>query len=309
MKESNRIYITTLFQQGSILLTFAEKNLFLKNLPIESNQKGLLIEVFDMRENKVYERILRIRDIRNAIPLPINEVGVYFLRIYVQENIYGVYTGMLFKSDVPFYLSPNGRFRFIETVVAEPNREFLSKLPEPRTIACFQERIRIRKLSESITCQSSGTYDKILAIHDWLAENLHYDYDALENMDDKTICITKPVDVISSKRTICQGYTDLAVSLMRSIGIPSLGIVCYALGIGSSGGWERKENLDAEPNHIFPAAYCDSRWIYMDVTWDSKNEYRKGQYLTSGERPSRKYFDMTTRFLSNTHRLISIQNY
>lgn len=43
----------------------------------------------------------------------------------------------------------------------------------------------------------------------------------------------------------------------------------------------------------------------MDVTWDCNNEYKNGKFFQSKLPISRKYFDVTERFLSNTHRLIS----
>lgn len=306
--ESNTIYITSFYQPGSILLKLEGTLLYLKNLPFHTLRKKILLEIYDNQENRVFDKITILHGNKSSISLPINKVGIYFLRIYVQENYFGDYRGLLFKSDVPFYLSNSGKFRFIETIVANPNRVFLSKMPNPIQIHCFQERIRITNFARQIVSKSKRTYDKILAIHDWIAENIYYDFDALQHLNDPTICITKPLDVITSKRSVCQGYTDLAIALLRSIGIPAVGIVCYSLGLGSTGGWERGENLNAESNHIFPAAYCDSRWIYMDVTWDSGNEYKNGIYLKSEEPVSRKYFDITIRFLSNTHRLISLQN-
>jgi hypothetical protein len=306
--ESKYIYVTSFYQPASILLKLEENALFLKNLPSIAQQKKILLEIYDNKEIKIYDEVINIRRNQTRIVLPMNNPGIYFLRIYVQENLFGNYRGLLFKSDVPFYLSSSGNYRFIETIVAAPNREFLLKMPNPVSISCFQERVKITNLARLIVNNFSETYDKILAIHDWVAENIYYDFDALSHLDDRSICISKPLDVVTSRRTVCQGYTDLSIALMRSIGIPAVGVICFSLGLDSSGGWERRENLEAESNHIFPAAFCDSRWLFMDVTWDSGNEYRNGKFIKSKVPVSRKYFDITTRFLSNTHRLISLQN-
>lgn len=305
--ELNHIFITSFYQPGSILLKFEGNILSLKNLPFHILRKKVLLEIYDQSENVVFDKVLHYSSNIEGLTLPIKKSGIYFLRVYIQEKFCGNYKGMLFKNDVPFYLSNSGNFRFIETIVAAPNREFLTKMPNPSTVQCFQERVKITRLAKKIVSSTKGTYERILLIHDWIADNIYYDFDALQHIGDPAICITKPVDVVESRRTICQGYTDLAVALMRSIGIPAVGIVCFSLGLGSIGGWERKENLNAESNHIFPAAYCDSRWLFMDVTWDSGNEYRNGKFIKSEEPVSRKYFDITTRFLSNTHKLISIQ--
>ena len=289
-------------------LKLEESTLLLKNLPFNTGGKNILLEIYDRFECKIYDKVMNAQKTQCRFILPIKDSGIYFLRIYEQENTFGYYRGLLFKSDVPFYISTNGKFWFVETIVAEPNRKFLSRLPNPARISCFQERLKITNLARIIVNDLSETYDKILAIHDWVAENIYYDFDALSHLDDRSICITKPLDVITSRRSVCQGYTDLSIALMRSIGIPAIGIICFSLGLDSTGGWERKENLEAESNHIFPAAFCESRWLFMDVTWDSGNEYRNGKFIKSKVPVSRKYFDLTTRFLSNTHRLISLQN-
>ena len=306
--ESKYIYVTSFYQPGSILLELEKSTLFLRNLPSITLNKKILLEIYDCKENKIYDEVIYIRRHQTYIVFPMKSSGIYFLRIYVQENFFGDYRGLLFKSDVPFYLSNSGDYRFIETVVAAPNRDFLLKMPNPVSISCFQERIKITNLARQIVNDLSNTYDRILAIHDWVAENIYYDFDALSHLNDRLICLTKPLDVITARRSVCQGYTDLSIALMRSIGIPAIGIICFSLGMDSTGGWERKENLEGESNHIFPAAFCDSRWVLMDVTWDSGNEYRNGDFIKSKVPISRKYFDMTIRFLSNTHRLISIQN-
>lgn len=305
--ESKYIYVTSFYQPESILLKLEKSTLFLRNLPSITLKKKILLEIYDSKENKIFDEVLNIRKHQTCIVFPMKSSGIYFLRIYVQENLFGDYRGLLFKSDVPLYLSSSGDFRFIETVVAAPNKDFLKKMPNPVSISCFQERVKITNLARQIVNGLSNTYDRILAIHDWVADNIYYDFDALSHLHDRSMCLTKPIDVVTSRRSVCQGYTDLLIALMRSIGIPAIGIICFSLGMDSTGGWERKENLEGESNHIFPAAFCDSRWVFMDVTWDSGNEYRNGKFIKSKVPVSRKYFDITIRFLSNTHRLISMQ--
>jgi len=95
------------------------------------------------------------------------------------------------------------------------------------------------------------------------------------------------------------------VALLLAIGIPAKGLSCFSLGISTNGGWELEENLMAESNHIIPIAFYSNRWIIMDVTWDSDNEFINGKFIKkSGIKVSRKYFDTTLEFISNTHRFI-----
>lgn len=226
--ESKYIYVTSFYQPGSILLKLEKSTLFLRNLPSITLKKKILLVIYDCKENKIYDEVIYIRRHQTYIVFPMKSSGIYFLRIYVQENFFGDYRGLLFKSDVPFYLSSSGDYRFIETVVAAPNRDFLLKMPNPVSISCFQERIKITNLARQIVNDLSNTYDRILAIHDWVAENIYYDFDALSHLNDRSICLTKPLDVITARRSVCQGYTDLSIALMRSIGIPAIGNGSYA---------------------------------------------------------------------------------
>lgn len=308
---TNKIYITSYYQPGSICIQLSDNKIHFRNLPLHVPKCKILVEIFSYDDKNVFQKIFSDKECSEGVELSLENDGVYFLRIFIQNGKKGfgdTYKGLLFKSDVPFYYSPRGNYRFIETIVASPNRDFLKGMPSESKIDCNHERTKIKQLAKTITQSTQGTYNKILAIHDWVAENIFYDYDALNDLSNKEKCVTDPVGVLQCRRSVCQGYCDLTVSLLKSIGIPAVGIVCYALGMGSVGGWDRRENVIAESNHIFPAAFCDSRWLLMDVTWDSDNEYKNGVFSKSNSPVSRKYFDVTTRFLSNTHKLISLQN-
>lgn len=56
--------------------------------------------------------------------------------------------------------------------------------------------------------------------------------------------------------------------------------------------------------HAHTEAYVDSRWIVMDTTWDSNNEYRGGSYQT--EAPSGFcYFDIAPEAFALDHKTTS----
>ena len=154
-----------------------------------------------------------------------------------------------------------------------------------------------RELAFRITKYSNGDYDKILAVHDWIARNIHYDFDSLVN----SLYLNTPLEktaitALRTKRCVCQGYTDLSVALLRTLGIPAVGVYCHAESSGmiSSGN---------DINHIFTFAYGENRWIPMDITWDSRNRYEGGAFRKDAL-ITHLYFDMTIPFMSGTHRII-----
>ena len=157
-----------------------------------------------------------------------------------------------------------------------------------------------RELAFRITNYSSGDYDKVLAIHDWIAKNIHYDYDSLID----SLYLNTPIEqsailALRTRKCVCQGYTDLSIVLLRTIGIPAVGVYCRTEEDSTS------EPSKDEANHIFTFAYCDNRWILMDITWDSRNRFESGEFK-KGEQISHLYFDSTIQFLSGTHRMLGI---
>lgn len=298
------IYVTSYHKSSSIVLVIRRDKLVFINLPIYIQTEQILVEMYNFQGVNVLQRIMSMEHLRNGMVMSADETGIYFIRIYSKKGVTDEFEGLLFRNDIPIYYH-NGKYKFVETVVASNNRIFISQLPQIESRQCSTERLKVFLLAQQITERCNTNYSKILAIHDWVAKNLYYDFDALQFINDPTKCILKPYDIISSKRTICQGFTNITLSLLRTIGIPAIQIVCYALGEDTYGGWENESNRNAESNHVFPATYIDNRWILMDVTWDCNNEYKNGNFIQSKLPVSRKYFDVTERFLSNTHRLIS----
>ena len=119
-----------------------------------------------------------------------------------------------------------------------------------------------------------------------------------QNMD------TSALGTLQSKRSVCQGYSDLSVALLRAIGIPAIGLSCFALGISTDKKWTPHILNSTETNHRITAAFTQNRCLLMDITWDSDNEYKNGVFGNkSGMGRTYKYFDVTIPFLSFSHRL------
>lgn len=296
------LYATSYYRPFSIVFRFNAHTLIVENFPYKYKKGKILLEIVDFEFNYVFKEEVGYTKLNHGILLNLPKNNIYFIRIYTPSKHKFVYESLLFRSDVPFFCN-NDRCRFIKTVVFNANVAFYNKLPKLASPIPREQRIRIRKFSENLTLNCKSDYDKILTIHDWIADNIFYDFDALKNQESRKNCPVKPMDVFETKRSICQGITNLSIEMLKSIGVHSLGVVCFALGIDSQGGWENKNNITAESNHIFTAALCNNRWILLDATWDCENEYRDGNFIKSVGPTSHKYFDMTLEFLSNTYRL------
>ena len=99
------------------------------------------------------------------------------------------------------------------------------------------------------------TYQKAAAIYDWIAKNVRYDYDNLDDGDYmlKYTAYAAAID----KKAVCQGYANLFYRLANSAGIDCRIIT----GRGNSGiGW-----MDHAWNIV---QMDDGKYYCVDVTWD-----------------------------------------
>lgn len=200
----------------------------------------------------------------------------------------------------------NGVYTFAESMVAKNNASFRSHWFDPNDYRRDRETIPddVRMLSDSIVGSETDDYQKLFLIHKWGAENLYYDYDQYYG----TLCAMEVQDVLTERRSVCQGYADLMQVLIQAQDIPCMLVTTDALGLSANDhsfvtNTERAESTAS--NHVHNEAYVDGRWVIMDTTWDSMNEYRNGEYLTKEPR-GWFYFDITPEVFDLSHKIISI---
>lgn len=196
---------------------------------------------------------------------------------------------------------------FVMAPVYKENRELFSKNKTASEYLAATEYIQssdseIVSLSNEITQGLCDNYDKVQAIHDWVAENIFYDFDAFYNGDLNGV---DAKSVLNSKKSVCAGYANLMAALIRCQGLPCRVQSGFALGIGEEQKWT-SANKYKESNHAWNEVYVDERWIIIDATWDSNNEYKDGEYI-KGDTIKQIYFDSTMEFFSFSHKLLEDQ--
>lgn len=235
------------------------------------------------------------------IKLPKCKPGIYYFNFLVSDNgnTFEYYIG---GKQIKLYYSDIYGFEFILPKYALWNRnlnrsgrlEYVldnTLLPNEKTMSKFTSRIVNR---------IQGKREKIRAIHDFVARFLYYDWDSLRDGDtQRTI-----EQIVKTRRCVCQGYADLALLMYKSIGFEVQNILCYANGNIIKEGWSQPMHRFTDFYHIITRVHTGERWIYMDITWDSKNRFEDGLFKNGGA-PSHTYFDPTLPFLSATHRFIS----
>ena len=297
----------------NLIIDTEERGLYFRRIPIGSSFDRFLVRVVGSDGRCVISCDF-YRNGRQYLSTGNLPDGNYSLEVFNQTRESGRFRGYVQNNEAHVRVA-NGTPSFCEPWCLRDNISITQRFSHSQRIVrqllsaddsypCHHPEIR--QLAESITAGIYDNYGKLLAVHDWVAENIFYDYDSLRQNGHRLVSVGRStIDVLRTRRAVCQGYSDLAVSLLRACGIPSVSIGCFALGQRDSGGWERPENRVNRPNHAFTTALILNRYVMMDITWDSDNEYSGGRYkLKTGYGKSRKYFDVSPILLSATHRLI-----
>ena len=104
------------------------------------------------------------------------------------------------------------------------------------------------------------------------------------------------VDILKYKRSVCEGYANLTIALLRAIGIPAILVIGNAI----YGLWAEADISYDESNHAWVEAYIDNRWVIIDTTWDSANKWENGVISNTGM-ASHHYFDISIEMFSYNH--------
>ncbi len=182
------------------------------------------------------------------------------------------------------------------------NRTVLDAWVNPADyVADITEPTIINKAAE-ITAGLTDDYQKALAIHRWVADNIYYDHDHYAGKTENTP--VSPAEVLAAGYTVCAGYANLVQALCQAQGIPCRTIDSFGAGAGTDG-FISAEDMPGltEANHTHAAAWINGRWVHMDTAWDSPNRYENGT-KTRGVTSGLLYFDPTLPFFSLNHRLL-----
>lgn len=289
------------FQNIPEIISDSEVLLFLKNKQgVEYNQ-----QIFPQSGRISY----RIPSLPN---------GIYSFNIYIKKGNGNTFWSYHKDDDIllsvtddtiifyssPFSLQNNIRHALFPQMASELKKCLLPS----RTVQC--NNAAIVSIAKEITKGKLFDYIKALVIHDWVADNIYYDNDAIKDRSyihsDNSALMT-----LMKRKNVCQGYTNLTVALLRAIGIPSFVLSCFSLGESTDWNWEDENNIrHHDSNHVITAAYVNKRWLLMDSTWDSDNYIENGIWMhKTGLGVLHRYFDSSISFLSNTHILVRKYDY
>lgn len=253
------------------------------------------VQINSALQQECYSKIYFTQTCRCKLP-NVNK-GKYYLYIYGSDN--GLrYESFIVGRQIILDFNNCDGWNFRLPLYSKWNLELLKSdnLEYVLYDSIFHNSRSASKFVRNLTSRFVSERDKVRAIHDFVASNLYYDYDSLASGDtQRTI-----QQVVNTKKCLCQGYADLTLFMLKSIGFEVENILCYAVSDIVESGWSSVVNRTSELNHIITRVRVDGNWLYMDVTWDSGNKYENGEFIKG--KLSHRYFDVTVAFLSTTHR-------
>lgn len=229
------------------------------------------------------------------------EGDVFSAELYLGPSWYGEFDSLVY--DFVKMQKANDEWVFVDAPTLEENMTIFNKPKDlDKALQCTKNipsnDDEIQTLSNEITKDCQDDYEKVLKIHDWIAENIYYNYDAFYSGDYGS---ADALDVLHSKCGVCEGYANLFAALVRAQNIPCRVQQGVALGIGTEPVWSEETLSLAKSNHAWNEAYVGDRWMIIDATWDSNNKMENGQMI-KGDSVNHIYFDADMKFFSLSHR-------
>lgn len=104
---------------------------------------------------------------------------------------------------------------------------------------------RVERILENLDPQSMSDFEKVKFVNDYIVKNTEYSSDT--SISPHSACA-----VLKENKGVCQGYTLLALKMLRELGIETL----YVVG-----------EVNSEP-HSWNLVKVDGEWYHLDTTWN-----------------------------------------
>lgn len=201
--------------------------------------------------------------------------GVY--QVIADEYVAGTTTSYFVKRVAIFNVEKTDSLFSFYSVYPDENAAILDELnakteadvanyTNPATVASVQADSyeEVIQTAKELVKYCSTDEQKIQKIHDWICNNLAYDYKLYYNGG----YVGNQLDyAFQNKRAVCAGFATLGTTMFRAAGIPCVSISGVSASSGSFG------DDDKGQGHAWNAVYYNGAWHYMDLTWDCNNKY------------------------------------
>ena len=284
-------------------------------LPSTTDYNYIWFSLEDSSGSEIYREIAaRNSEGNTTFSLPAYLDGTYKIIAYQSSERYATYHVFLYGISAQI---SGGAIHIVESPAYAGNLAHAQKeTNSPNALSFYlrpsvdiqSDNTEILARANAITDGLDDDYAKALAIHDWVCDHIAYDFDVLYQRSE---CgDTSAIGTLKSGRSVCEGYTNLTVALLRAAGIPAKKVSGYALGATAENAFPADAlNGTCKTNHAWNEAYVNGRWIIMDTTWDSDNDYEYGRMTSAGGCYSHLYYDISQDLFAQTHAVIKSRTY
>lgn len=283
------------------------KLLGIDKIPVISIYKYIWLILKDSNGKEVYNNI--VSNSTGSISFYLDKIaeGKYSVNLYASSERYGSYKSLIYGNDIEI-LYKDGKLSFVPYPYYDHNMAVVNnKRTDEKALAYYRQpssdiqsdNQEIIDLANSITAGITNDYDKAVAIHDWVCNNIYYDWDSYLSKN-YTGIDTSALGTLHSKRSVCDGYANLTAALLRAAGVPAKKISGFALGV-SNDYWPENFDPNKDTNHAWNEFWANGRWVILDTTWDSDNAWKNGGIEKNTGLRGYHYFDINVGLLSADH--------
>ena len=146
---------------------------------------------------------------------------------------------------------------------------------------------RAKRIIDTYISEDDTVEEKHAIIHQWICENITYDFERLRNPDMATGMKNGTNGIVNAflhKQVICEGFAKLEQLLLQMCGIKSSVVTCKCQSEGK-----------LEPHGILFISFPNGKYGYNDITFDASS-YQRGDKM--------KYLLLSKDEISKDHFLI-----
>ncbi|MCL1918533.1 MAG: transglutaminase-like domain-containing protein [Peptococcaceae bacterium] len=290
------------------------KTLLLRSLPNSENSNYVIVKLVGSPDTFSVKKSKNARQEAYDVKFDLQDVpnGSYTVEIYCASQKYASYIGYVNGQSLRITVHDSS-IEFVEPLTLPKNQEvFSANQNDTDTLARYlKPSLKIESdhpalidHARTITSGTFSDYDKAKAIHDWVSQNIWYDYDEFYNgiYNNKSA-----LETLTSRTGVCIDYASLTAALFRAVDIPAKLVTGYVLDASAQEVWTQDLIAGNKGNHVWNEVYIDGRWLIMDTSYDSNNTFIDKTFSAGTGMKNRKYFDITIDLLSVDRYILPVQ--
>lgn len=130
----------------------------------------------------------------------------------------------------------------------------------------------VKSLAEYLVEPAKNDREKARAIFRWIAKNIEYD---VAGSISGSYGSMNSGDLLKSRRSVCEGYSDLFEALAAEAGLTAVHISGYGKGYSYRPG----DKFSGPSNHAWNAVRINGSWYLIDCTWGAGFVDDQGRFV------------------------------